>query len=244
MAAKDSSDEEKLKTLLIGAEAVLQSEAIYLDDTRRASLDENFRVLFDLVRHRCFKRNRFRLLLLGRNSVGKSCLLNGICKAAKTLLPNLLVCTISVDVVRDCTPASILCQELKLTVHPSKSAKERLSPVRKYLLDNKIYLLLVIDEFQQVYTKRFDKEIALDFVDEVACIGGSEEGLIHCILTGSSSVVMRQLCCKTAPAAITDEYPHYANAQDLNCTRFKPSLVDSPIARLSTLHQLREYASA
>jgi len=35
-----------------------------------------------------------------------------------------------------------------------------------------------------VAAERFDKKIALDFVDEVACIGGSEEGLIHCILTG------------------------------------------------------------
>ena len=79
-------------------------------------------------------------------------------------------------------------------------------------------LFLVVDEFQDVYSKRF-KEVGCPTICDVQAIGDNASGRIHCIISGSSTH-LRQLAFAKLPEQLCSQYPNYEDV-DLNSTKYQ-----------------------
>ena len=79
-------------------------------------------------------------------------------------------------------------------------------------------LFLVVDEFQDVYSKRF-KEVGCPTICDVHAIGENASGRIHCIISGSSTH-LRQLAFAKLPEQLSSKYPNYDDV-DLNSTKYQ-----------------------
>ena len=79
-------------------------------------------------------------------------------------------------------------------------------------------LFLVVDEFQDVYSKRF-KEVGCPTICDVHAIGDNASGRIHCIISGSSTH-LRQLAFAKLPEQLCSQYPNYEDV-DLNSTKYQ-----------------------
>ena len=62
------------------------------------------------------------------------------------------------------------------------------------------------------------EDVARQTFDDAYLFGSSRSGLVHCIVTGSSSV-LRQLCFARLPRELLAEYPGYAK-KDMNDTKY------------------------
>jgi hypothetical protein len=174
-----------------------------------------------LVKGELAGRNRFRRLLLGRKSVGKTALLDAIQSAASDVFGDRIVlCNINYGYrPTPVLPSQAILQAAGLAVpdgsRPATYVDEQLKKAGKFVF-------LVVDELQFVYEDRDKYPEGRQMIMELLSIGDSAAGRIHCVITGSSSN-MRRLCF--GKLHLTDEirqqYPNYTR-QDMNSTKYMP----------------------
>ena len=190
------------------------SSYFYIDDSRRRFIQDTEETLSSLVNGKLLHRTHFRRLLLGRKGTGKSTLLEVIGKAAKSVYKEqLTVCD-----VEFLNPTFAV---LPSTLIAMATGAEQCLPVRIKVLDdlldkNKKFVLFVVDELDQIF--RSDSAIGKQIIGELAEIGNSSKGRVHCIISGSSSR-LRQLCFSKLPNKDKAEFPNYEGI-DLNSTKF------------------------
>jgi hypothetical protein len=209
-----------------------------LDDSRRQFVRDQARTTYQLLADRLVNCSRFRRCLLGRKSVGKTMLLWTLCSAFKELCPRLPgysndgleVIFLSCEQQTDRTPRCAVALALKLDDGSSWDT------VVEYMRDNNKKVLLVIDELQIVYNSDLFTN-GIEFIKDIARIGGDKEGLFHCLLSGSSSDLRRLLSAKLSMEEAKEKnLGNYAKV-DLNATKFQACTI-APFLReehLSTL---------
>ena len=97
---------------------------------------------------------------------------------------------------------------------------QTLAQLNKWLKQQSRQLFLVIDELQFAFTAHCHKK-GRDIIQQVGGIGACRSGLIHCVLSGSSSV-LRQLCFDKLSDTLADSktYPNFVRGYDLNSTKY------------------------
>lgn len=212
---------------------------IAIDRSRKEFFERHNVLIRDLIEGKLENRNRFRELLLGVKSVGKTQLF-------KTL-KQYMVC-ISYDAC-DCSILQILVSEIVAKYgaqHQSELSAillvvdscSRVDNLEIFLKKNSIRLLLLIDEFHFTYLKPIT--IGETIISELSCILGTTGGHVHCIVTGSSSS-LRSLVFVKLKVAEERKYPSYSKKIDLNSTKLQPKWIfpmnePSDFRSLLTLH--------
>jgi hypothetical protein len=97
----------------------------------------------------------------------------------------------------------------------NETLKEDIRLCEKELKNKKKFVFIVLDEIQNLYLKNDNGKQVINQLSE---IGGSREGCIFCIITGSS-YHLRQLCFAKLPNNIKEKYPNYISL-DLNSTKY------------------------
>ncbi len=95
------------------------------------------------------------------------------------------------------------------------SLKEDIKLCEKELKSRKKFGFIILDEIQNLYLQNDDGKTVINQLSE---IGGSREGCIHSIITGSSSH-LRQLCFAKLSSNIIEKYPNNISL-DLNSTKY------------------------
>ena len=159
------------------------------------------------------QKNGFRRLLLGRKGVGKSTLLKCIAEAAKSVYSNknLIVCSTSYISANDIKLPSTIIESTIGT-----SEQRSIQDLNGYLSTSNKFVLFIADELDSVFFSQND--LGQHIIGEIAHIGDSTEGRIHCIISGSSSR-LRQLCFRKLPDEDVKRFPNY-KCIDLNSTKF------------------------
>lgn len=166
------------------------------------------------------KSNRFRKLLLGRKNVGKTVLVKSLLNACITdfvcIYENLQTSggrslpfkriwnELNKLKLVDSVPDETSCEDLIEQLH--KCGKN---------------VFFVVDEFQLIFSNKFERTFSVDYTSEMCTLADSRDGRIHCIITGSSSVLRRLCFAKYTPKQANDPFPHYI-AIDMNSTKFQP----------------------
>ena len=201
--------------------------SICLDQSRALFLQDALETLVQLVQGKLFGRNRYRRVLLGRKSVGKTWLLNALFDCARSFLPNRLVCVrLQYDILLGAvSPFEAIISELGLwwkiwwNCQKCYTRSDRmLYKLEEALKVNKIYVFGIIDELNEVYTAACPNGEKI--IDEVFAIGNSAAGVMHWIICGNSKN-LRQLVSAKLPSPIRNQYANYKN-RDLNDTKFVP----------------------
>ena len=208
-----------------------QKQKLFLDESRKEFLKRHDLLINDLVNGKLQGRNRFRELLLGVKSVGKS----EVCKILKSYTkakhPQVVTVYISYDSC-DTLLSHSICQHIIVQKHVSecqiriilshKEAQQRIENLELFLKANDIRLFLLVDEFHFVYSKPAD--IGEEIVKEMSVISGTSLGYIHCIVTGSSSCLRTLAFAKLEPEKEA-LYKSYGRKIDLNSTKLQPKWI-------------------
>eukprot|EP01036_Dinobryon_divergens_P029706 gene29706-38837_t len=99
----------------------------------------------------------------------------------------------------------------------TKGIYNRICALEASLKEHGIFLVLLVDEFHFVY--KADPSIGKPVISELFHIVGANEGCIHCIVSGSSSILRRLVFATYHGPAAT--YPSYGRV-DLNSTKLQP----------------------
>lgn len=243
-ASASESDSSLLPLPLDGFYGVVAADlrpTLHLDATRLAFLRDATRTLHAMAVKKSLKnRTGYRRLLVGRKGVGKSALLHGLLEAAHRHLAKygLLCLYISYENAKDAPLAEVIARQLSLPgpdayaaidiANESKS-EWTIDRIERWLADNGNSLFIGVDEFHCAYTSAYTHGKAI--IRDVMAIGSSRSGLIHCILSGTSTV-MRRLCFSAmAPEeARALGYSNYVLGFDLNSSKFTPLWIDAFLA--------------
>jgi hypothetical protein len=213
---------------------------LHLDNSRREFVQETADTMHMLMNNQLQRNNGHRRLLLAQKGVGKTTLMVEIVKAAQPIADTVhqLVC-VSITYDEHTTarlPSTHIGDALGCVfAHDSNTV----SSIEAELSRQNKYLLLTVDEFQNVY----DGAFALggqQTIGQIRAIGGARGGRIHCIVSGNSSV-LPQLCFGKLPDDKRSEYTNY-NGIDMNCTKYStrwiyPMLDASNLTQLMTIQQ-------
>jgi hypothetical protein len=181
-------------------------DGMYLDTTRREIVKYHYDKLCQLVDGRLVHKNRFRKLLLGQKGVGKTRLLKAIIKAAlshppfKDKLVAAHVSFVSFNL------AETLSQTILRAINELPEVV-KISELEKKLISANKFVFLVVDEMQTLYGAPFDQQ-KQHIIGELAEIGDSDHGRIHCVITGDSAD-LRRLCFGNLSQQQTHKYPNY-----------------------------------
>jgi Cdc6-like AAA superfamily ATPase len=156
------------------------SKNLILDSTREKFARETFKTLLNLKNEIYKNQTGYQRLLLGRKGVGKTVVLEEIQKTAKDLLGDDLITIyheyLSTDKITK--PSYLIADVLK-----NDTLKEDIKLCEKELKYKKKFVFIVLDEIQNLYLKNDNGKQVINQISE---IGGSREGCIHSIITGSS----------------------------------------------------------
>lgn len=216
---------------------------LFLDDSRKSFLESQQTTIEELVDGKLIGRNRFRVLLLAVKSVGKT----EICKLIQSYLKERHTNVVAVYIPYDSCSKLIsdrICDQIytqkgirksKLnTILSTEEISDRIDLLEDLLEQQNLRVVLIIDEFQFVYSKTV--EIGVKIIREKSTISGSTRGNIHCIVTGSSSN-LRSLAFAKLPREEENKYPSYVDRIDLNCTKLRPKCI-FPIVKAEDFEQL------
>lgn len=222
-----------------------QKQKLFLDQSRKEFLERHDLLIDELVKGKLRGRNRFRELLLGVKSVGKSELCKILNSYTKEMHPQVLTVYISYDSC-DTLLSDRICQQIAVQKHVRQSeirvilslteAQQRIEKLELFLEANNIRLFLLVDEFHFVYNKPVN--IGEEIVKEMSVISGTSLGYIHCILTGSSSCLRALVFAKLEPEKEA-EYKSYGRKVDLNSTKLQPKWI-FPITEAKDFCELLE----
>jgi GTPase SAR1 family protein len=173
--------------------------------------------------------NRFRELLLGSKSVGKTSLLHILRNYTRDRCPNILV--VFIQYISDtCGVFEAVLNQIRMThteYHHEFSSLDNIGQLsykieqfegllKKYNLK----LLLLVDEFQFVYTQ--SPQNGAKIVSEIAGLSDSSLGVNHIIVSGSSTNLRKLAFAKLLRNEETMlKYPSY-EGKDLNSTKLRP----------------------
>ena len=207
-----------------------ESRNIFVDESRREFLERNDVKISRLVSGRLYNRNRYRELLLGVKAVGKTALLQTILVYVQNKYPNVLAIYENFHAC-DLKLSSLIYEKIMRCCNLSRTESENLDSILQlrhtqrileledFLVAKDIYVLLLLDEFQNVYS--LPAEIGKPIVNELSILTGTTKGRIHCVVTGSSSE-LRVLAFTRLKAAEVSNYPSYQRGVDLNSTKLQP----------------------
>lgn len=212
--------------LLEQLKAYLQNELVHLDSSRSAFVQDTANTLYALVNDRLRGASR-RRLLLGRKGVGKTTLLSTLLQAScERLTSRHLLCVYvsygahgSADQLLTDLVLSSLREQAVPGLPQPEEAWSRVSELDQWLKRSGRYLFLVIDEFQFTFTGHCAAH-GRDIIMQAMDIGESRLGRIHCVLSGSSSVLRRLCFSKGADELSAADFPNYIRGLDLNSTKF------------------------
>lgn len=220
--------DDKSKTLV----AYAKEKLLILDESRESFLCYHDKILHDLSCGNLKDKNRFRHLLLGVKSVGKTKLLKCIKDYTRSKFGNIITIFISCTRLESMTSISQSIMDAlsnfnveniaKLNVAlQGKSKNDTIETFESFLLNSNIKVLLLVDEFQFVYTLPTQK--GHEIIEEISELVGTESGVFHCIITGSSSCLRSLAFAKLAADEDTlKTYPSYRKGYDLNSTKLQP----------------------
>eukprot|EP00731_Ephydatia_muelleri_P031126 Em0022g640a len=189
------------------------SDFFYIDASRLIVIRDTESTLRRLVKGQFKHRNGFCRLLLGHKGVGKTTLLDCIAKAAHSVYgkQNLIVCCTAFN----CKPvAGFPSTAIAKSIGVSNKTIVQLN---SYLEKVDKFVLFIADELDSVFSS--EPSIGHAIIGEIAEIGDSRVGRMHCIISGSSSH-LRQLCFCKLPADYEKKFPSYSKRFDLNSTKF------------------------
>lgn len=195
------------------------SERLVIDGSREKFVRLMSKELCELNNDKLVGRNRFRKLLLGRKSVGKTALVKALVDGCSHTYSDMIcVYIILSNDSEQKLPFECIMQEIVSNV----SDKIDYALLIDILKSRNKKVFLVIDEFQDIFTSMFDAEFSRRYVSQLCTIAESTDGMIHCIITGSSSVLRRLCFRKYKKDGEKDSvFPNY-NAVDMNSTKFQP----------------------
>eukprot|EP00698_Gefionella_okellyi_P019035 TRINITY_DN5781_c0_g1_i1.p1 TRINITY_DN5781_c0_g1~~TRINITY_DN5781_c0_g1_i1.p1 ORF type:complete len:383 (-),score=52.34 TRINITY_DN5781_c0_g1_i1:199-1347(-) len=194
-------------------------QQLVFDISRAAFRDDTKTTLGHLALNRLIGRTSFSRLLLGRKGVGKSTLLNELQNQCKVSFPDITCIYKTYGGELTVTLVEHIVNELHLApqnvMKPHLDASERVGQLEQELTATNTFIFLAVDEIQHVFQDRTDR--GRQIIAEIAAIGDSRGGRIHCIITGSSRH-LRQLCFAKLSEEHTAKFPAYS-AMDMNSTK-------------------------
>jgi hypothetical protein len=202
------------------------STKLWLDSSRSAIVFDTACTLYRLVVSKNLRgATAYRRLILGRKGVGKSMLLENLCIVSDQILRSRGLITVYASLDdkenRDVLITDIIAREFKsrkLALPAACSINE----LEQFLEEHDKALFLVLDEIHLAYTSHSAVH-GKDIIQQVLSIGSSRRGRIHCVLSGSSTVVRRLCFAKiTSEEAERGGYVNYIPGLDLNSTKFTP----------------------
>lgn len=201
---------------------------IYIDESRRQFFERHHNIISKLLNGELVRKNRFRELLLGSKSVGKTILLKILAEYTKNNTSNLLV----VDIRYNLHNWRILKVAIKVILENYPQYKEfsnidltdlmsqQIEKFEELLVKYNLKLLLLVDEFQFVYNLPY--AIGTEIVHEIAALSDSNNGLNHMIVSGSSTFLRKLVFAKLLVNEQTPfQYPSFER-KDLNSTKLQP----------------------
>lgn len=189
------------------------NKRIVLDKHRKEFVKTSGNILLSLVNNKQGGKNRYNVLLLGRKGMGKSRLLDELEHAAKEVFPEVGIAYINLQSETSCLPSEAIS-----ALYGMK--QDTIVSVIDELLRRKKKILVLVDEFQLIYTATFDPEFAKKFMLQISTIADCSKGIFYCIVTGSSSV-LRSLCFCKGKNVSKHDYPNYCGV-DMNSTKLQP----------------------
>lgn len=184
------------------------SNQIYLDDSRRAFIERTDKHIRELVNGKLWGKHE---LLLGVKSVGKTVLLTTVKCFVNRHYPDVVV------IMRDfsgCMLDLIELIYLEVSYRLSEQAQrvfcrlitltdadDRVAEMEQLLIKGNIKCLLLLDEFQEVYSKQ--PSLGREIVQQLAQLIDSNSGVFHIVVTGG-----RGLAFGTLPRD-ENAYPSY-----------------------------------
>ena len=216
----------------------LAAEEFYLDVSRTAFLERTDSRLKELVQNKLVRTNRFRELLLGNKAIGKTAMLKFIRDyAVRERFPKLLTIYRSFDACNKGL-STLIAEAYKDVYSGAEYAESRntidliiqnqevdvmIENLEKFLVNHDVYVLLLLDEFQFVYSKEYC--VGGVIVRELSVLAGTDMGRFHCIVSGSSSC-LRLLAFNKYNAVdvpkVLEDYPSFKDRIDLNSTKLQP----------------------
>lgn len=177
---------------------------------------------------------RFKLLT-GQLGVGKTYLLKTCLAMAEETFPNMIVQFVDFQkTTKFRLPSMIMKDAIKKHLGLDveiPDGEEPLDAVENVLLENGKCLFLVIDEVQTVFSEEDTdrQDLCKEIINELIVIGSGGQGVIHCVISGSSSDT-RKLCFGKLPRedpVVKSMYPVY-QGKSLNGSKFGQMCI-SPI---------------
>lgn len=152
---------------------------LYLDSSRMDFVRQNARLLQQLSMGGLVGRNRFRRLLLGAKSTGKTCLLQSMLRAVSPHFLNVRAFyTSMLELIHHpLTPFQLIAKHLSIPCETENG-------IHTYLVAHQTYVFFVIDELHLLYTHAFKRRFALRFLQELYAVGDSVSGLMHAVICG------------------------------------------------------------
>ena len=192
----------------------------HIDCSRLEFIQDTESTLRDLVRGKLVNKTHYRRLLLGRKGTGKSILLKVINQAASAIHGNnLIVCsTHYINMAMAELPSTLIAKAVET---PGNRIQ---LPIRiekldsYYLISVNKFVLFIADELDSVFHSSCSAVNGQQIIGEIAEIGNSSEGRIHCIISGSSHQ-LRQLCFGKLSDKDKKDFPNYVGI-NLNSTKF------------------------
>ena len=195
------------------------SSYFHFDYSRLAFIRDTESTLRNLVGGRLAHRTHYRRLLLGRKGTGKSTLLKVINLAAcDTYRERLVVCsTHYINMHLAELPSTLIAKAVETPGNPIQ-LPVRIDKLDEYLKSVNKFVLFIADELDSVFLSTCGAVNSQQIIGEIAEIGNSSEGRIHCIISGSSHQ-LRQLCFGKLPDKDKKDFPNYVGI-NLNSTKF------------------------
>lgn len=191
---------------------------IFLDESRRKFLKYHEECINSLEDGLLNGRNRFRQILLGTKASGKTKMLEIIQDYMKARNSDKII--VLKVVYGDAYGTSSLLDDIIFNLRinfKSNKITEKVKEIEEFLIENDQFLLLLIDEFQEVYRR---DELGKRIISEVHCLSDTNKGRIHMIVSGSGSELRKLAFCNLHNKDIK-KYNAYTGMK-LNITKLQP----------------------
>ena len=221
------SEQKNVTTAYQSLTKFSEQKGLYLDESRKLFFERNDDTIKKLVGSQLVNKNRFRELLLGVKAVGKSVILTTIQEyvyyLASSSCQKIIALYICYDGAATQLLSTAICQNIykkfgiKINLESGTSIYDRISDLDSALKAHQIFVVLLVDEFHFVYTAV--ESVGKPVISELFHIAGSNQGRIHCIVSGSSTILRRLAFVKYHGPK--EFYPSYGST-DLNSTKLQP----------------------
>ncbi len=195
-------------------------QGLFLDRSRTAFLERQHNILQRLVGSKLKNKNRFRELLLGVKAVGKTRMLKLVQDYAIRNYEQIVSIYVSYD-----SYGNDLLTKVYSKLHPNFDyhpdaidVDVAVELIEDLLRTQNVFLLFMIDEFQFVYSKNHLGKL---IVSQLMQLSNSNSGRIHCIVSGSSTMLRKLAFAKLSLLDAAQRYDSY-ELKDLNSTKFNP----------------------